>query len=569
MYSLSPRTFSQTVGSTTPAVGPGSYTTETRRLKQAYVPFSSATPRESFLTVTDQLAAAPGPGYYTTSFSFDKPKGGETVSTKAARFVTPKPKAPDPGAYNIPSEWGDKQAHTQVAAQLKSNGKMPKLRVSYYRQHTAPSIPSAGQNYGYDESNGDSLHPLDTPQKDATLGPAYYNVSHGETMATKKYKGIHFGALKSQRAPFQGKEGPAPGEYDVSASIELSHSAHTVKRQSKLPRYHEIITKDEEKKGVPGPGQYDIRSQFARGVSEEEEMEEALAVPFGSTQQRFSSVKYVSPPCTKYNDPRSAFEGVQRPSGLRKIPFGQSSVRFRENKQAKLVPGPGTYSTNDLNSLVGELTKKAIGHNVAACPFGSTSMRTVPLVNRDAIDLPGPAQYQNAGQDELLIKMTQRQKLSSCFASTTKRLPSPPAIATEIPPPGSYEVQNAYERSQGKVDAQRGTGKAAFLSSTERSAPPHDILTEQPDKNNPGPGDYAPQQSVSISKAGKLSLLCSKEERFKTLKPSTPGPGTYEMSRPYRDTLLLGTFNANLENPLKVQPEECKPSKHETPVVVL
>lgn len=61
---------------------------------------------------------------------------------------------------------------------------VPKLRVSYYRQHTAPSIPSTGQNYGYDESKSGTLQPLDTPQRDATLGPAYYNVSHVSQLST-------------------------------------------------------------------------------------------------------------------------------------------------------------------------------------------------------------------------------------------------------------------------------------------------------------------------------------------------------------------------------------------------
>ena len=99
----------------------------------------------------------------------------------------------------------------------------------------------------------------------------------------------------------------------------------------------------------------------------------------------------------------------------------------------------------------------------------------------------------------------------------------------------------------GKVDMQKGAGKGAFLSSTERTVPPHDVLMEQPDKLNPGtvlksmylkikisiigiytsgPGEYASEQ---IGKSGKLSLLCSREERFKNPKPSTPGPGAYEV----------------------------------------
>ena len=108
-------------------------------------------------------------------------------------------------------------------------------------------------------------------------------------------------------------------------------------------------------------------------------------------------------------------------------------------------------------------------------------------------------------------------------------------LTQEIPPPGSYEVQNSFERTQGvymdahtytiytcvcmcvcvcmhacvcvcvcvccvcvcgssltpncmigKVEIQKGAGKGAFLSSTKRTVPPHDVLIEQPDKLNPG-----------------------------------------------------------------------------------
>ena len=33
-------------------------------------------------------------------------------------------------------------------------------------------------------------------------------------MTTQKYKGIHFGQLKSLRTQFQGRKGPGPGDYD-------------------------------------------------------------------------------------------------------------------------------------------------------------------------------------------------------------------------------------------------------------------------------------------------------------------------------------------------------------------
>ena len=50
--------------------------------------------------------------------------------------------------------------------------------VFYSRQKTAPSIPFPGQSYGYEEDNNGQLQPQLLPDRDKTMGPAYYNVSH-------------------------------------------------------------------------------------------------------------------------------------------------------------------------------------------------------------------------------------------------------------------------------------------------------------------------------------------------------------------------------------------------------
>ena len=50
--------------------------------------------------------------------------------------------------------------------------------VFYSRQKTAPSIPFPGQSYGYEEDNSGQLQPQLLPDRDKTMGPAYYNVSH-------------------------------------------------------------------------------------------------------------------------------------------------------------------------------------------------------------------------------------------------------------------------------------------------------------------------------------------------------------------------------------------------------
>ena len=52
--------------------------------------------------------------------------------------------------------------------------------------------------------------------------------------------------------------------------------------------------------------------------------------------QRFLSPKYHSPACTSYQDPRGA---LSLDTGRGRAPFGQTSLRFRANRQAKEIPG--------------------------------------------------------------------------------------------------------------------------------------------------------------------------------------------------------------------------------------
>lgn len=51
-------------------------------------------------------------------------------------------------------------------------------RVSYTRQKTAPSIPFPGRSYGYEEDDYGQLVPKEVPERDQTIGPTYYNVTH-------------------------------------------------------------------------------------------------------------------------------------------------------------------------------------------------------------------------------------------------------------------------------------------------------------------------------------------------------------------------------------------------------
>jgi hypothetical protein len=213
-----------------------------------------------------------------------------------------------------------------------------------------------------------------------------------------------------------------------------------------------------------------------------------------------------------------------------------------------------------MTSLVADLSKKSQFHGTYKCPFGSTAVRTAPLIKRDEMLFPGPAHYQQRPASAKAGTTTDGDKTrrgghasgersSYTFASTTSRLYSPPSIVTDIPPPGSYEVSESYSRSQdrGQSGVSRRSARGGFLSSSFRFAPPRDILLEEPDITNPGPGEYDSRDTLG---RGKPGLLCHKDERFKSTDRTVPGPGAYTLSKTYKDTVLQGTYNTTLSNPL-------------------
>ena len=54
----------------------------------------------------------------------------------------------------------------------------------------------------------------------------------------------------------------------------------------------------------------------------------------------------------------------------------------------------------------------------AACPFGSTTSRVLPLIKKDAFTMPSPAAYQDSD-----LPCFTKSKLSHTFSSDNKRFP--------------------------------------------------------------------------------------------------------------------------------------------------
>ncbi|XP_046845366.1 sperm-tail PG-rich repeat-containing protein 2-like [Xenia sp. Carnegie-2017] len=555
MYDRASRNLSQPLAMTEVSVGPGSYELASflkGKVKNSvgYAPFGSMTSRETFVDVPDQTIAAPGPGQYDLKLrNANHIVGGQSLSNTSKRFEDLTEAIPGPGTYNLSkhSDWIKQLPQKQLYEEESE----PRRRIILLRKTDPPSIPSPGKSYGYEEATDGSLKPQVMPERDESMGPAYYNVDHRETQTTRNYKGVFFGGKDSKRLSFKGSnQVPGPGAYDPYEPPENKMPIDLIieeqqKRfyEAKIPRYHELVPKDEERKGVPAPGHYEIKSQFENLRQDPEFDITALVAPFGSQSKRFEGRTKTCPAPGSYDDPRTAFETLKRVKGVKSSPFGQTSIRFCDNKCSKSIPGPGSYNVPD---QVSDVIKKNLMVKKKNVAFGSSSMRTFPITRTRKDSSPGPAHYIN--MDNKVVNNV--GQLSSTFASITNRLLSPPPIVKDIPPPGSYEVRQSYDKTQGRVlypgsqkTSRNSKKKGGFLSSTSRFK--NGIHTTY-SALSPGPGKY----DVPTTQTKQGGLMVTKDTRFKFKKSEVPGPGKYQLSPQIAHSVLKGTFNATLNNPL-------------------
>ncbi|XP_051041354.1 sperm-tail PG-rich repeat-containing protein 2 [Phodopus roborovskii] len=531
MYDRAPRWLRPPQGgSTEEHVGPGSYQVPgpQQRATGGYAPFLSLSSRQSAYGVaSDTGKAAPGPAHYNVSQAQDKIKGGGSLQNREKRFKKLTSDGPGPGSYDQP---------LPGSLCIMSRQKISRTPV-VSRSIDVPSIPSSGKSHGYHLNDDNSIMRRTPPASDNTIGPAYYKPQFDYPKSTLKYKGVHFGNATGRQELLK-YSGPGPGQYDIIQKRTLHYENINIKKDQQhdyctfIPRLYEEIVLQEEKKGVPGPGKYEIKSQFQKTPSMTANVNDASSF-FLSESERFAPIKSSTPAPGTYDEIRTSFKCLKKTSG-QDSPFGQSAARFIRDSRAQDMPGPGFYDISR-NTLIAKVKKPRL-KKPKKTGFTSSIPRTSLKTQKEESRNPGPCDYQ---VDRILDELPNFTNQNAPFLSRTERSTVVPDEMS--PAPGCYDVQKSYDMSQVKHNYMPPRSSMAKLKhSSFLSAAPRCLgkIAE-----GPGPATYNP----ILMKSCAIISFVKGSKRFRHFsKDCFPGPTTYELSPFLRHSVLKRTYNVTL-----------------------
>ncbi|KAL9645325.1 hypothetical protein ABK040_002524 [Willaertia magna] len=558
----------QKASTTEEQVGPGSYFRSSegdfKKLKghrHALAPFSSTQKRKTLSYVSNNMET-PGPGSYyindnnntdnlnnnnpnekVTSLTFKKKKpqsaNGSVFKSKTVRFGDSSTLVPGPGAYHTVMNKEFKRENNSSPPNHGASITLQTQQQPTTKLTTAPSIPSAEQSYGYEETEDGQLVRHLSPNKGYTgnkndkPGPGeYYNNNENTTkQLTTSSKGMGIFSSSTKREIFKVSGNPGPGAYDGIEPEQLTtNRIYTSVFGSKTER-QSIFDPPKRVNATShlGPGTYNVpldtmnnKQQVTAGIR-----------PFGSTSARPfdlpSSSNTPGPGAYESKKPRNqlqAFGPISTP-GIHG-PFFSTTGRFvEEKKSSNVAPGPGKYLSQDILGVRHEVSKKIKGSYGV---FGSTSKRFVYGEKEK-----GPPVGSYNPKPETDVKRNDQR--TSIFQSKSKRTTFPEKkITTNLPV--SYVGHEEWIKKTPNKHPSQYVGFASASPRFKDKDPESLALTM-------GPGYY-----YKGEKETSKTLPLTKSKRFAEWIPKDkiqmPGPGTY--IDPTAENWIKPSFNVSLQN---------------------
>mgnify|MGYP003684475085 CR=1 FL=1 len=504
----------------------------------------------------------PGPGEYASSsltrgatpaHRISGSSAAASFASKTARDMLYAPianaaESPGPGQYKLPSSFESK------AVRRSSEPSPAASRAVLWKpKANPPSIPTANQSFGYEETEHGELVMQRAPNAASSagghkaLGPGAYNPDAAMKWTRPSGFSTAWGNSRVQRKVFDAPSTtPGPGAYatckDAAAPRARGKVVGSAAFVSRVPLASQSMV-DSEKIG-PGPGQYEPPSGIRAPVVP------VTRQTFGSTAKRSEERPASSTPGPGHYNPPSIFGQRRDPAADVRVSsaFSTSAVRFKKLEKVR-EPGPGAYDEYDQFSLLAQVQRKTHGRNGA---FGSTSRR---FAASKAEPTPGVGTYDPAPPEG----PKDEHVGNAAFASNTHRFerkapprgPKGPVRTMRMEPsPGPMQYSVMSDNSWNKPKPTR-QGDGRFGTSVERF--PANQLLGQIISEVPGPMSYSPKHPSAVSrKPPAASGDFGKQGRFgpsvhQFISPScTPGPGQYDTGAEVIEPMIKRSFNITL-----------------------
>ncbi|KAJ3260086.1 Sperm-tail PG-rich repeat-containing protein 2 [Boothiomyces macroporosus] len=377
--------------------------------------------------------------------------------------------------------------------------------LSWRRKYVPPSIPKGNTVYGYQENQEGELEPRKPPKMRKEEAPAYL-FSFAEK-SKHEHRGYGF-SKQRERLSFAIFDNPAPNYYDPELGEKylapktkcLNPAVMTLAPSTRIT--DEIISNC-LKKGIPGPGSYDIKAPLAEKLKEPRNRFRLGA--------KSNTNPYINPELIKIPGPGAYFPEtpVEKPQSKKQKPFGSTSKRFQsDDNPSKETPAVGSYEIDE-PSQPGPGTYDFVNAKNPMKVQGTANDRSRLQSRIQRLATKGPT----------VLKLGQTQFLSSnfhvpVFGSQTTRFDD--AVA-DLPPPGAYELSEAFDHLKMKVS-----------------------------QKTPAPGQYNPELPDKKPLHQKAGPFLSTEIRFNERYEQVPGPGSY-LIEDYENSLVKKTHNVTLK----------------------